>query len=271
MVQIHDRDRRHSSDAEQTKTQTGPQRHASVSTGCPGHQPQRHQADLPQVPAKRVRPSRHSPSPQCRPPRTWRGRDERPVATDQPPPAGADFCETPPGEIKAFAGLSQYAAAAARSTGPENVETRELDGESLAGIEDESIDAVISGLGIIYFPDQLGALAEMRRVLRPGGRLAAVAFSTPENGRFLSVAVGIIRRRAELAPPLPGRAPGPFSLGRGTESSRPRRAGGLSPRYQRPGRTGVLGLSLRELTVRTVPAGQKPAGRARERRNGFRV
>ena len=34
---------------------------------------------------------------------------------------------------------------------------------------------------------------------------------------------------------------------------------------------GVLGLSLRELTVRTVPAGQKPAGRARERRNGFRV
>jgi SAM-dependent methyltransferase len=70
---------------------------------------------------------------------------------------------------------------------------------------------VISRLGIIYFPDQLGALAEMRRVLRPGGRLAAVAWSTPENGRFFSVAVGIIRRRAQLAPPLPGQ-PGPFSL-----------------------------------------------------------
>ncbi len=33
----------------------------------------------------------------------------------------------------------------------------------------------------------------------------------------------------------------------------------------------VLGLSLRELAVSSVPAGQKPAGRARELRNGFRV
>jgi hypothetical protein len=37
-------------------------------------------------------------------------------------------------------------------------------------------------------------------------------WSRPENGRFFSLAVGIIRRRAELAPPLPGQ-PGPFSLG----------------------------------------------------------
>src|ERR1700756_4448886 len=57
--------------------------------------------------------------------------------------------------------ILEYAAAAARSAGLENVETRELDGESLAGIEDASVDAVISRLGIIYFPDQLGALAEM--------------------------------------------------------------------------------------------------------------
>jgi hypothetical protein len=54
-------------------------------------------------------------------------------------------------------------------------------------------------------------LAEIRRVLRPRGRVAAVIWSTPENGRFFSLAVGIIRRRAELAPPLPGQ-PGPFSL-----------------------------------------------------------
>lgn len=107
--------------------------------------------------------------------------------------------------------ILEYAAAAARSAGLANVETRELDGESLAGVQDASFDAVISRLGIIYFPDQQGALAEIRRVLRPGGRVAAVTWSTPENGRFFSVAVGIIRRRAELAPPLPGQ-PGPFSL-----------------------------------------------------------
>lgn len=108
--------------------------------------------------------------------------------------------------------ILEYAAAAARDAGLANVETRELDGESLAGVEDASFDAVISRVGLIYFPDQQGALAEMRRVLRPGGRISAVVYSTPENNRFFSVPVGIIRRRAELGPPLPGQ-PGPFSLG----------------------------------------------------------
>src|SRR5205823_13488946 len=92
--------------------------------------------------------------------------------------------------------ILEYAAAAAREAGLANVETRELDGESLASVEDESIDAVISRLGLIYFPDQQGALAEMRRALRPGGRVAAVAWSTPANARFFPVAVGFIRRRA---------------------------------------------------------------------------
>lgn len=108
--------------------------------------------------------------------------------------------------------ILEYAAAAARDAGLANVETRELDGESLAGVEDEAFDAVISRVGLIYFPDQQGALAEMRRVLRPGGRVAAIVYSTPENNRFFSAPVGIIRRRAELGPPLPGQ-PGPFSLG----------------------------------------------------------
>ncbi|HST55502.1 MAG TPA: methyltransferase domain-containing protein [Solirubrobacteraceae bacterium] len=108
--------------------------------------------------------------------------------------------------------ILEYAADAARDAGLANVEIRELDGESLAGVEDASFDAVISRVGLIYFPDQQGALAEIRRVLRPGGRVAAVVYSTPENNRFFSTPVGIIRRRAELGPPLPGQ-PGPFSLG----------------------------------------------------------
>jgi hypothetical protein len=37
-------------------------------------------------------------------------------------------------------------------------------------------------------------------------------YSTPEKNPFFSVPVGIIRRRAQLPPPLPGQ-PGPFSLG----------------------------------------------------------
>jgi hypothetical protein len=52
----------------------------------------------------------------------------------------------------------------------------------------------------------------MRRALKAGGRVAAITYSTPESNKFFSIPVSIIRRRAQLPPPLPGQ-PGPFSLG----------------------------------------------------------
>jgi len=56
------------------------------------------------------------------------------------------------------------------------------------------------------------ALAAIMRALRPGGRFAAVVYTTPDRNEFFSVPVGIIRRRAALPAPVPGQ-PGPFSLG----------------------------------------------------------
>jgi len=70
----------------------------------------------------------------------------------------------------------------------------------------------ISRVGLIYFPNQQKALDGMRRALKPGGRVAAIVYSTAENNKFFSIPVSIIRRRAQLPPPLPGQ-PGPFSLG----------------------------------------------------------
>ena len=96
--------------------------------------------------------------------------------------------------------------------GLSNVETRELDGEALEVLPAASFDAVISRVGLIYFPDQQRALAGMRRALKPGGRIAAIVYSTPDRNAFFSIPVKIIRERAQLPPPLPGQ-PGPFSLG----------------------------------------------------------
>jgi SAM-dependent methyltransferase len=79
-------------------------------------------------------------------------------------------------------------------------------------VPEASFDAVISRVGLIYFPDQQRALASMRRALKPGGRVAAIVYSTAERNEFFSIPVSIIRRRADLPPPLPGQ-PGPFSLG----------------------------------------------------------
>jgi ubiquinone/menaquinone biosynthesis C-methylase UbiE len=105
-----------------------------------------------------------------------------------------------------------YAAKAAHAAGLDNVETRELDGERHDALPEGSFDAAISRVGLIYFPDQQKALRGIHHALRKGGRFAAVVYSTPDRNGFFSIPVGIIRRRANLAPPLPGQ-PGPFSLG----------------------------------------------------------
>ena len=104
-----------------------------------------------------------------------------------------------------------FAAANARAAGYTSIDTKVMDGEEI-DVPEGTFDAVISRVGLIYFPDQQKALAGMKRALKPGGRVAAIVYGTPENNRFFSIPVSIIRRRADLPPPLPGQ-PGPFSLG----------------------------------------------------------
>lgn len=50
--------------------------------------------------------------------------------------------------------ILELAAQSARQEGLDNVETRELDGEALHELPSDSFDAVISRVGLIYFPDQ---------------------------------------------------------------------------------------------------------------------
>jgi SAM-dependent methyltransferase len=89
------------------------------------------------------------------------------------------------------------------------IEARVMDGEALE-VEDGTFDAVVSRLGIMYFPDKPRALAEQRRALRPGGRVGAVVFAEGDRNGFFSVPISIVRERAQLPPPSPGQ-PGPFS------------------------------------------------------------
>ncbi len=86
-----------------------------------------------------------------------------------------------------------------------------MDGEGLA-VEPGYFDAVISRLGVIYFPDRAAAMAGASEALRPGGRFAVIVYGTAAANGFFSVPVSIIRRAAGLGPPLPGQ-PGPISLG----------------------------------------------------------
>lgn len=60
---------------------------------------------------------------------------------------------------------------AARRRALPNVTFQRMDAQKL-DFPAASFDAVLCGLGLMYVPDPPAALSEMRRVLRPGGRLA---------------------------------------------------------------------------------------------------
>lgn len=106
--------------------------------------------------------------------------------------------------------ILSYAKSEAVRAGLDNITVRELDGEAL-DVEEAGYDAVISRVGLIYFPDRASALAGMWSALRPGGRIATITYSTPETNGFFTVPITVIRARAQLPPPAPGQ-PGPFSL-----------------------------------------------------------
>jgi SAM-dependent methyltransferase len=108
-------------------------------------------------------------------------------------------------------GIVELARQVAHERGLTQIETRAMDGEKL-DLPDASFDAVLCRLGLMYMPHPVTALREWRRTLRAGGRVAVAVFSTPDRNPWGAVPASIIRRRAQLPPPVQGQ-PGPFSLG----------------------------------------------------------
>jgi len=105
--------------------------------------------------------------------------------------------------------------AAARRRGAErgvqNVEYRLIDAERIE-LDDDSIDGVLCRFGYMLMDDPAAALAETRRVLRPGGRLALAVWGAPERNPFVTVLALSLIQRGHLPPPEPPPAPGPFSM-----------------------------------------------------------
>jgi SAM-dependent methyltransferase len=90
-----------------------------------------------------------------------------------------------------------------------NVTFASMPAEALA-LPDESFDVAYCQFGLMFVPEPLRALREMRRVLRPGGRIGISVWSVPEKvGLFL-----IPRIVAPALPPTTGEAsPSPMSMG----------------------------------------------------------
>jgi SAM-dependent methyltransferase len=104
---------------------------------------------------------------------------------------------------------------AARRRGAEldvaNVDYRVIDAERIE-LDDDSVDGVLCRFGYMLMPDPAAALAETRRVLRPGGRLTLAVWGALERNPFFAI-IGIsLVQRGHIPPPEPPPAPGPFSM-----------------------------------------------------------
>jgi len=89
-----------------------------------------------------------------------------------------------------------------------NITTRVMDVEQL-DLEDNAFDAVICRFGLMLIPHLQQALREIRRVLKPGGKLAALVWSSPENNPLFSLPFAVLSKYAREAS---SRLPNPFAL-----------------------------------------------------------
>jgi ubiquinone/menaquinone biosynthesis C-methylase UbiE len=101
------------------------------------------------------------------------------------------------------ASMLKVAAEAARNEGLTNVETRIMNAENLA-LDADSFDAVICRNALMLFPNPAQALAEMRRVVKPGGKVAVMVFSAAERNPHHGIPFAIICRLGNIPPPAPG-------------------------------------------------------------------
>jgi SAM-dependent methyltransferase len=102
-------------------------------------------------------------------------------------------------------------AEAARKEGLKNVETRVMNAENLE-LDVDSFDAVICRQALMLFPNPAKGLTEMRRVVKPEGKVAVIVFSALEKNPYQGIVFAIVQRLGNIPPPSPGE-PWMFALG----------------------------------------------------------
>src|SRR5690606_27972783 len=72
-----------------------------------------------------------------------------------------------------------------------NVDCRVMDAQAL-DLEDESVDAAISRLGLMLVPDPAAAFRELRRVVRPTGTVAYAVIGAPDQNPWIALMMGAL-------------------------------------------------------------------------------
>ena len=108
--------------------------------------------------------------------------------------------------------LLNRATARAANTPEYPVRFVEADAAAYA-FERASFDALFSRFGVMFFADPAAAFANLRRGLKPGGRIAFCCWRDRRENPWVTLPVAAARKHLSELPPAPGPdEPGPFSF-----------------------------------------------------------
>lgn len=72
-------------------------------------------------------------------------------------------------------------------------------------------DRLASRFGTMFFDDPIPAFANMRKMVKPGGRIDLAVWGSPRANPWMLEGMALVRRYVEMPPMVP-RAPGPFAF-----------------------------------------------------------
>jgi ubiquinone/menaquinone biosynthesis C-methylase UbiE len=105
-------------------------------------------------------------------------------------------------------GMLDVAKRSAAARGIDNIEIRECSADALP-FADATFDSISCRFGFMFFPDISGAVRELTRVLKPGGKVCTAVWAQPDDNPWATIPMGAIATEIELPAPSPD-APGMF-------------------------------------------------------------
>lgn len=110
--------------------------------------------------------------------------------------------------------LLTVAEGRAKAAGLDQARFMEADAQTHA-FEPGSFDGAFSRFGVMFFADPTAAFVNIRKALKPGGRLAFVCWRSPAENVFMSLPAQAVAHLLPPGPPPVPHAPGPFAFADG--------------------------------------------------------